>query len=209
MLQEAEALTPSTGLGMTDEGHGTLVLELRMETLYYCRMSSPAGPLLIGVSETALVVLEFDRGLPKKIGGQPVAWEESEARTRTVREQLQEYFSGKRRDFDLALDLRGTDFQKRCWKELLRIPYGETRSYGEIARAVGSPRSFRAVGQANHYNPIAIIVPCHRVLASGCYLGGYGGGLPVKAWLLRLEGAAFRERKIQSQVIEQLAFSAG
>ena len=180
-----------------------------METLYYCRMSSPAGRLLIGVSATALVVLEFDRGLPKKIAGEPVAWEESEARTRTVGEQLREYFSGQRRDFDLLLDLRGTDFQKHCWNELLRIPYGETRSYGEIARAVGSPRSFRAVGQANHYNPIAIIVPCHRVLASGCYLGGYGGGLPVKAWLLRLEGAAFRERKIQSQVIEQLAFSAG
>jgi methylated-DNA-[protein]-cysteine S-methyltransferase len=178
-----------------------------METLYYSRMSSPAGPLLIGVSETALVVLEFDRGLPKKIGGQPVAWEESEARTRTVRQQLQEYFSGKRRDFDLALDLRGTDFQKRCWNELLRIPYGETRSYGEIARAVGSPRSFRAVGQANHYNPIAIIVPCHRVLASGCYLGGYGGGLPVKAWLLRLEGAAFRESTKVRQTAEQLALT--
>jgi methylated-DNA-[protein]-cysteine S-methyltransferase len=180
-----------------------------METLYYSRMSSPAGPLLIGVSETALVVLEFDRGLPKKIAGKPVAWEESEARTRTVREQLQEYFSGKRRDFDLALDLRGTDFQKRCWNELLRIPYGETLSYGEIARAVGSPRSFRAVGQANHYNPIAIIVPCHRVLASGCYLGGYGGGLPVKAWLLGLEGAAFRESTNAAQPAKQLAFAAG
>ena len=164
-----------------------------METLYYSRMSSPVGPLLIGVSETALVALEFDRGLPKKIAGQVVTWEESASRTRAAREQLQEYFPGKRRNFDLPLDLRGTDFQKRCWNELLRIPYGETRSYAEIARAVGSPRSFRAVGQANHYNPIAIIVPCHRVLASGCYLGGYGGGLPVKAWLLRLEGAAFRE----------------
>jgi methylated-DNA-[protein]-cysteine S-methyltransferase len=180
-----------------------------METLYYSRMSSPAGPLLIGVSETALVALEFDRGLVKKIAGHPVAWEESEARTRSVRQQLQEYFSSKRRDFHLALDLRGTDFQKRCWNELLRIPYGETRSYGEIARAVGSPRSFRAVGQANHYNPIAIIVPCHRVLASGCYLGGYGGGLPVKAWLLRLEGAAFRESTKASQPAEQLAFAAG
>ncbi len=164
-----------------------------METLYYSRTSSPVGPLLIGVSETALVTLEFDRGLPKKIAGHPVAWEESESRTRTVREQLREYFSGRRRDFDLTLDLRGTDFQKRCWNELLRIPYGETRSYAEIARAVGSPRSFRAVGQANHYNPIAIIVPCHRVLAADCYLGGYGGGLPVKAHLLRLEGARFRE----------------
>jgi len=180
-----------------------------METLYYSRMKSPVGPLLIGASETALVALEFDRGLPKKIAGQAVAWEESEVRTRIVRRQLEEYFSGERRNFDLALDLRGTDFQKGCWNELLRIPYGETRSYAQIAQAVGSPRSFRAVGQANHYNPIAIIVPCHRVLAAGCYLGGYGGGLPVKAWLLRLEGAAFRESKSQSVVAEQLAFSAG
>jgi len=178
-----------------------------METLYYSRMSSPAGPLLIGVSETALVALEFDRELPKKIAGQSVQWQESESRARTVREQLQEYFSGNRRDFDLALDLRGTDFQKRCWNELLRIPYGETRSYGEIARAVGSPQSFRAVGQANHYNPIAIIVPCHRVLAAGCYLGGYGGGLAVKAYLLRLEGAAFRERVEVPETTERLAFS--
>ena len=179
-----------------------------METLYYSRTSSPAGPLLIGVSDTALVALEFDRGLPEKISGQQIQWEESEGRTRGVREQLQEYFSGKRRNFDLTLDLRGTDFQKRCWNELLRIPYGETRSYAEIARAVGSPKSFRAVGQANHYNPIAIIVPCHRVLAAGCYLGGYGGGLPVKAYLLRLEGAAFRERSEAPEATEQLAFSA-
>jgi O-6-methylguanine DNA methyltransferase len=179
-----------------------------METLYYSRMSSPVGPLLIGTSETALVMLEFDRGLPKKIAGQAVAWEGSESRTREGCEQLQEYFSGQRRNFDLSLDLRGTDFQQRCWNELLRIPYGETRSYAEIARAVGSPRSFRAVGQANHYNPIAIIVPCHRVLAAGCYLGGYGGGLPVKAWLLRLEGAAFREPARAPQAVEQLAFTA-
>jgi len=179
-----------------------------METLYYSRMSSPAGLLLLGVSDTALVALEFDHGLPKKIAGHDVQWQESEEHTRGVRQQLQEYFSGKRRNFDLALDLRGTDFQKRCWNELLRIPYGETRSYGQIARAVGSPQSFRAVGQANHYNPIAIIVPCHRVLAAGRYLGGYGGGLPVKAYLLRLEGAQFRERAEAPQGTEQLAFIA-
>jgi len=179
-----------------------------MEALYYSRMNSPVGPLLIGVSETALVALEFDRGLPKKIAGLVIQWQESEARTQEVREQLDEYFSGKRLDFDLTLDLRGTDFQKRCWNELLRIPYGETRSYAEIARAVGSPRSFRAVGQANHYNPIAIIVPCHRVLAAGCYLGGYGGGLPTKAYLLRLEGAAFRERSDAAEPSRQLAFTA-
>ena len=179
-----------------------------METLFYSRMDSPVGPLLIGVSESALVSLEFDRGLAKQIAGQPVAWEESPSRTAHVRRQMVEYFAGHRRNFDLALDLRGTDFRKRCWNELLRIPYGQTRSYAEIARAVGNPNGFRAVGQANHYNPIAIIVPCHRVLAAGCYLGGYGGGLPTKAFLLRLEGAAFRERPEDMEPAKQLAFTA-
>jgi methylated-DNA-[protein]-cysteine S-methyltransferase len=179
-----------------------------METLYYSRMQSPVGPLLIGVSDEALVALEFDRGLPQKIRGSPVHWELSEARTRPAHQQMQEYFAGKRRNFDLALDLRGTEFYQRCWQQLLQIPYGETCSYADIARAVGSPKSFRAVGQANHHNPVAIIVPCHRVLAAGCYLGGYGGGLPVKAFLLRLEGASFKERAESSDDTKQLAFSA-
>jgi len=164
-----------------------------MQSLYYSRMPSPAGPLLIGVSDAALVLLEFDRGLPKTVASQPIAWQESQERTSDVRRQLEEYFAGKRRDFELELDLRGTEFRKRCWQQLVQIPYGETRSYAEIARAVGCANGFRAVGQANHYNPIAIVVPCHRVLASNRMLGGYGGGLNVKAMLLRLEGAEFRE----------------
>ena len=163
------------------------------EQLFYSRMNSRAGPLLIGVSDSALVILEFDRGLPQAIDGRPVVWEQSDERTREVRRQLEEYFAGQRQKFGLPLDLRGTEFRQRCWQELLRIPYGETRSYGEIARAVGNPSGFRAVGQANHFNPVAIIVPCHRVLASDRRLGGYGGGLNVKALLLRLEGASFRE----------------
>ncbi len=169
-----------------------------METLFYSRMASPAGALLIGATETALVILEFDRGLSETIAGEPVRWEESAQRTAEVRSQLHEYFAGQRKQFDLRLDLRGTEFRKRCWQELLRIPYGETRTYAEIARAVGSPAGFRAVGQANHYNPVAIIVPCHRVLASGQRLGGYGGGLSVKALLLKLEGADFREDATES-----------
>jgi methylated-DNA-[protein]-cysteine S-methyltransferase len=169
-----------------------------METLFYSRISSPAGPLLIGVSDSALVAVEFDRGLPEQLAGEPVRWEPSPQRTAEVKGQLEEYFAGQRREFTLPIDLRGTGFRKRCWQELLRIPYGETRTYAEIARAVGSPVGFRAVGQANHYNPIAIIVPCHRVLASGKHLGGYGGGLPVKALLLRLEGADFRDDMIDS-----------
>jgi methylated-DNA-[protein]-cysteine S-methyltransferase len=179
-----------------------------METLFYSRMDSPAGSLLIGVGDGGLVVLEFDRGLPERIAGKPVRWEQAPQRTAEVRSQLQEYFSGERKHFDLALDLRGTGFRKRCWQELLRIPYGETRTYGEIARAVGSPAAFRAVGQANHYNPIAIIVPCHRVLAAGKRLGGYGGGLPVKALLLNLEGAEFREDSVRAKQ-GALALSAG
>jgi O-6-methylguanine DNA methyltransferase len=177
-----------------------------METLYYSRMSSPVGALLLGVSESALVILEFDRGLPQSINGELIQWEESQERTKRVCRQLEEYFAGERRDFDLKLDLRGTEFRKSCWRQLLQIPYGETRSYGQIACAVGNPKGPRAVGQANHYNPIAIIVPCHRVLAGGQHLGGYGGGLPVKAFLLRLEGAAFRE--LDPQPAQQLALTA-
>ena len=178
-----------------------------METLLYSRMNSPVGPLLLGVSDWALVVLAFDRGLPERIAGRPVSWRESGNETKTVRGQLEEYFTSKRRDFTIPLDLRGTDFQKRCWEELVRIPFGETRSYAEIAQAVGSPNAYRAVGQANHHNPIAIVVPCHRVLAAGTMLGGYGGGLATKAFLLRLEGADFQDDAGADRRQEALQFT--
>jgi methylated-DNA-[protein]-cysteine S-methyltransferase len=98
--------------------------------------------------------------------------------------QLEEYFQGRRRDFDLPLDLRGTAFQKKVWEALRKIPCGSTVSYGTIACAIGRPRSSRAVGGANHRNPIAIIVPCHRVIGGDGRLTGYGGGLWRKQWLL-------------------------
>src|SRR5664279_2360080 len=178
-----------------------------METLLYSRMKSPVGPLLLGMSGPVLVVLAFDQKLPDRLAGCGVRWQESQEATELVRQQMGEYFAGGRRKFTIPLDLRGTDFQKRCWKELSRIPYGETRSYAEVARAVGSPNAYRAVGQANHYNPIAIVVPCHRVLAPGTRLGGYGGGLPTKAFLLRLEGAAFRDDAAQDREQKALNFS--
>jgi methylated-DNA-[protein]-cysteine S-methyltransferase len=103
--------------------------------------------------------------------------------------QLDEYFAGERTDFDVPMELDGTDFQREVWAELSRIPYGETISYGELARRVGRPSAPRAVGQANGRNPIAVIVPCHRVLASNG-IGGYGGGLKVKRELLALEGVS-------------------
>jgi methylated-DNA-[protein]-cysteine S-methyltransferase len=138
---------------------------------------------VLAVSERGLVALEFDRG------EMAAGWTESQEKTISYSRQLEEYFSGRRRHFDLPLDLRGTEFQKRCWRELLKIPYGETRSYAEIARAIGNPSAVRAVGLANGQNPIAIIVPCHRVIGSDGSLTGYGGGLDVKRRLLELEGA--------------------
>jgi len=103
--------------------------------------------------------------------------------------QLRAYFAGQLRQFDLPLDMRGTDFQLRVWRELEGIPYGETRSYSQVAAAIGTPQAVRAVGAANGANPIPIVVPCHRVIGSGGKLVGYGGGLPLKKRLLALEGA--------------------
>lgn len=105
-----------------------------------------------------------------------------------VRRQLDEYLSGKRRAFDLPLDLAGTEFQRLCWEALQRIPFGETRTYGEMARSIGRPAAVRAVGRANHDNPIGVIVPCHRVIGADGTLTGYAGGLDMKRTLLELEG---------------------
>ena len=165
-----------------------------METLAYWRMhSSPVGPLLLAASERGLALLEFDRGVfpPRNSHFDDVAWKESKSELRPFVSELEQYFARRRREFSFSLDVRGTDFQRRCWQALLDIPYGQTRSYAEIARVVGQPRAFRAVGMANHDNPVAIVVPCHRVIASNGTLGGYGGGLPAKRWLLELEGVQF------------------
>ena len=118
--------------------------------------------------------------------------EEETELLRRAKEQLEEYFEGRRREFDLPLSLQGTDFQLRDWNALLEIPYGETRSYKEIAEAVGCPRGFRAVGMANRCNPVPIIVPCHRVIGANGSLTGYAGAnkaLGIKEYLLKLEGA--------------------
>jgi methylated-DNA-[protein]-cysteine S-methyltransferase len=106
-----------------------------------------------------------------------------------VANQVQAYFAGRLRKFRLPLDLPGTDFQHQVWRQLQEIPYGETRSYGQIAAAIGRPQAVRAVGAANGSNPAPIVVPCHRVIGAGGRLTGYGGGLPLKKRLLELEGA--------------------
>lgn len=106
--------------------------------------------------------------------------------------QIQSYFAGERTDFELPLEPEGTSFQKRVWQALRRIPYGQTRSYAEIAREIGSPKGFRAVGAANGRNPLPVIVPCHRVIGADGSLTGFGGGLPVKRILLEMEAQRSR-----------------
>ena len=171
-----------------------------MESLYCTTFDSIAGPLFLAASSKGLVALEFDARLPGQQTIRPnprdlraekngVSFEKSRAAMQEYMNQLEEYFAGNRRQFDFPLDLRGTDFQLSCWNALLAIPYGETRSYADIARAIGKQNAFRAVGMANNRNPIAIVVPCHRVIASDGGLCGYGGGLDVKKKLLELEGA--------------------
>jgi methylated-DNA-[protein]-cysteine S-methyltransferase len=171
-----------------------------METLHCTTMESAIGPLFLAASARGLVALEFDARLPGQQSIRPnprhvreekmgVAFEYAPRRMRPYVSQIEEYFAGQRREFTFPLDLRGTDFQLSCWRALLEIPYGKTRSYADIARAVGKPSAFRAVGMANNRNPIAIVVPCHRVIASDGKLCGYGGGLDVKRKLLELEGA--------------------
>jgi methylated-DNA-[protein]-cysteine S-methyltransferase len=159
-----------------------------VETFYYSRYKSDVAKLLLGASEKGLLIAEFDRGqLPP--AKREARWLESAEQLRPYTLELDEYFAGQRRQFSFRLDLRGTLFQLQCWLALLEIPYGETRTYADIARAIGKPQAFRAVGLANNRNPVAIIVPCHRVIASDGTLCGYGGGLDLKHKLLVLEGA--------------------
>jgi methylated-DNA-[protein]-cysteine S-methyltransferase len=114
-------------------------------------------------------------------------WEPSLLEIRTVVDQLEGYFCGAAMTFDVPLNYDGTDFQRAVWAELRNIPYGQTRTYGQIAKAIGQPKAARAVGLANNQNPVAIIVPCHRVIGANKSLTGYGGGLPRKKWLLQHE----------------------
>jgi O-6-methylguanine DNA methyltransferase len=160
-----------------------------METLFYFRTPSPAGPLFLVASAKGLVRLEFE-GRQQKLNSATTQLRESNSELGPYLQELSEYFAGKRREFTLPLDLRGTDFQLACWHALLEIPYGETRSYRDIAQAIGHPHAYRAVGMSNNRNPVAIIVPCHRVIASSGSLCGYGGGLDLKRKLLDLEQAA-------------------
>lgn len=151
----------------------------------FCEMQSPVGRLLLAGDGDALSVLYFQDG-PHPM--QPGAdWQHDPSAFTVAVEQLHEYFAGKRQDFSLQLAPEGTPFQLRVWQELRKIPYGETISYGELARRIGKPTASRAVGAANGRNPLSIVVPCHRVIGANGTLTGFGGGLDNKRTLLAME----------------------
>jgi methylated-DNA-[protein]-cysteine S-methyltransferase len=157
-------------------------------TICYTYLDTPLGRLLVqgnGVLLTGLF-------LPNHKGGPSpeASWQQTDAPFAAVRAQLTEYFAGTRQQFEVPLHLGGTPFQRQVWQELLRIPFGETISYAELARRVGKPAAARAVGHANGRNPISILVPCHRVIGADGRLTGYGGGMDKKQWLLAWERRA-------------------
>ena len=149
-----------------------------MEKIFFCE--TPVGKLCIGEEDGVIVRTTWSK-IPTEY-----ILEETELILQ-CKMQLDEYFRGERKTFDLPLAPKGTDFQKKVWNALQEIPYGETSTYGEIAAAVGNPKAARAVGMANNKNPIGIIIPCHRVVGANGKLVGYAGGMDKKEWLLQLE----------------------
>ena len=158
-----------------------------MSALFYTQIDdSPVGPLLLAGDANALHVLAFGVGSrPREIDAE---WKpDTKGVLENVRQELDQYFAGRLKKFSTPVAFNGTAFQNAVWKELTRIPYGETISYLDLAKRIDKPKAVRAVGMANGANPIAIIVPCHRVIGSNGSLTGFGGGLPTKRALLELE----------------------
>jgi methylated-DNA-[protein]-cysteine S-methyltransferase len=154
-------------------------------SLVYTELDSPLGALLlVGDGESLHGLCMQDGRRPARVHS---SWRRSPAAFADVRAQLREYFTGERQAFDLRLSLHGSEFERRVWGALQDVPYGQTASYGEIARRIGYPGAARAVGLANGRNPVAVIVPCHRVIGADGSLTGYGGGLDRKRLLLMLE----------------------
>ncbi|MBA3564077.1 MAG: methylated-DNA--[protein]-cysteine S-methyltransferase [Gammaproteobacteria bacterium] len=155
----------------------------------YEDIETGVGPLRVGVHEDGRLVRTFFLRGRHKCDMTP-DWADAmpDGAARRVAAQLCEYFAGERRSFDLPLDLQGSPFQNKVWRALLDVPFGETASYGDIARRIGAPGLARAVGRANATNPIPVVVPCHRIVGSDRSLTGYGGGLHIKRYLLELEG---------------------
>jgi methylated-DNA-[protein]-cysteine S-methyltransferase len=165
----------------------SLLLRIKKMSLSYKEIESPVGKLKLVASDQGLVAVLWEHDSPRRVRLCELTENEEHPILVNTERQLGEYFAGKRKAFSVALDMRGTDFQKNVWEALLAIPFGETRSYGQLARQLGNPKASRAVGAANGKNPVSIIVPCHRVIGSSGKLTGFAGGLNTKARLLQLE----------------------
>lgn len=162
--------------------HGKI---MATQQIYYSYMESPLGNLLLAGHTGVLLCLGFP---DRSVARQPESgWLRRNALFAPVKQQIDEYLEGKRTQFDLSIEPQGSDFQRAVWQAMLDIPYGETRSYGELAKVIGRPSASRAVGAAAGRNPIPLIVPCHRVIGSDGGLVGFGGGIPTKKYLLALE----------------------
>ena len=161
---------------------------------YVCTtMPSPVGELTLVASAAGLAAIIWEGDDTSRVPLGPMAEDPGHPILMEAERQLGEYFAGRRRAFDLPLDFHGTLFQKQVWSALLRIPFGETRTYGQIARELGRPGAMRAVGAANGRNPLSIVAPCHRVVGASGALTGFAGGLAAKARLLALEGIDYGE----------------
>jgi len=156
-------------------------------SLAYKKIHSPVGKLKLVASDKALVAVLWENDNPNRVRVDTLVENTTHAILTRTERQLGEYFAGKRKSFSVALDLRGTPFQRNVWEALLAIPFGETRSYGELARKLGRPHAARAVGAATGRNPISIIVPCHRLVSSTGKLTGFAGGIDAKERLLSIE----------------------
>jgi len=161
-----------------------------MSELVFTRIESPLGPLALVAGETGLREIQFMND-HHSAHAEP-EWRAHAAALKEPIRQLRAYFAGELEEFDLALAPQGTPFQQKVWSNIRKIPYGETTTYGEVARRIGNPNASRAVGLANGSNPIPIIIPCHRVIGANGKLTGYGGGLPIKEKLLALEKRQLR-----------------
>ncbi|MGE3314047.1 MAG: methylated-DNA--[protein]-cysteine S-methyltransferase [Planctomycetaceae bacterium] len=164
-------------------------------TIQYSELDSPLGKIVVcgdGPFVTGLFLPDH-----KGFSGIDARWTRSDARFAEIRAQLAEYFAGTRQSFDVPLRLDGTPFQKRVWQELVNIPFGSTITYAELARRIGRPTASRAVGHANGRNPVSILIPCHRVVATDGKLTGYAGGISRKKWLIDLERAASAETRFR------------
>jgi methylated-DNA-[protein]-cysteine S-methyltransferase len=177
-----------------DEAIVGCMMDMTRKQHVYKRMATPVGTLTLAATDDGLAAILWENDRPSRVQLHLVAEENAHPVLVETERQLNEYFAGQRTQFALMLDVSGTPFQRAVWKALLTIPFGETRSYADIARQIGKPTAVRAVGAANGRNPVSIVTPCHRVVGSSGALTGFAGGLEVKGRLLALERVNRRRR---------------